>query len=233
MYVRALAVVVLIVFAVGSAAAEEKPALRTISVMGTGSVIATPDAAEISAGVVSTGVTAAEALAENTKRMSAVFEGLKALGVADRELRTSGFSVSPIYRRQSRDSGEPPAVAGYRVSNIVHVRLRDAGDVGRVLDRVVGLGANNVNSVRFVVSDRDDKLQAALADAVKNARERAGLMAAAAGATLGPVIEIREDVGPGPRPVFAMAARAEAADVPVSAGEETLQVSVQAIFALD
>jgi hypothetical protein len=207
--------------------------VRSVSVTGQATIVASPDAAEVSAGVVSTAATAAAALADNTKSMKAVFEGLKALGIGDRELRTSGFSVTPVYQRQTRDSNDPPTIVGYRVGNIVHARLRDAGDVGRVLDRLVELGANSIDGVTFVVSDRYARQQAALADAVRNARERAALMAEAAGARLGPVIELREGVAPVPRPMFAMAARAEAADVPVSAGEETLQVTVQAVFALE
>ena len=206
---------------------------RVISVTGQGIIVAVPDAAEISAGVASTGATAIAALADNTRRMTVVVEGLKALGVGEHELRTSDFSVSPVYQRQTRDNNEQPAIVGYRVGNIVHIRLRDARDVGRVLDRLVDLGANSVSSVQFTVSDRYERLQTALASAVRNARERAVLMAEAAGATLGPVIEIRESSAPSPRPVFALQARAESADVPVAAGEETLQVTVQATFALE
>lgn len=207
--------------------------IRSISVTGKGIVVARPDSAEISAGVVSNATTAAAALADNTKRMVAVFDGLKGLGIAEREMQTSNFSVSPVYARQPRDANHPPAIAGYRVSNMVHVRLRDTADVGRVLDRLVALGANNINKVAFVISDRYERLQTALADAVKNARERATLMAGAAGATIGPVLDVREGGAPPARPVFAMRAMAESDDVPVAAGEETLQVTVQATFALE
>jgi uncharacterized protein YggE len=222
---------ILLVSASSPASAAE--AVRSITVTGQGVVVASPDAAEIGAGVVSTGATAAAALADNTKRMTEVFEGLKALGVGERELRTSNFSVSPVYARQPRDSEAPPTISGYHVSNMVHVRLRDTADVGRVLDRLVALGANSINSVEFVISDRYERLQGALAEAVKNARTRAVLMAEAAGAQLGPVLTISESAAPLQRPVFAMKAMAESADVPVSGSEETLQVTVQATFALE
>jgi uncharacterized protein YggE len=211
--------------------AEEMP--RAVSVTGEATIVVVPDAAEISAGVVSVGTTAAEALADNSKRMQAVFEGLKALGVADREMRTSNFSISPVYQRQQRDANEPPAITGYRVSNMVYVRLRDVADTGRVIDRLVTLGANNIANVQFVVSDRQERLQAALGEAVKNARARAELMAGAAGARVGPVLSLNEGGGPTPRPVFAMKAMAESAAPPIAGGEETLQISVQATFALE
>jgi uncharacterized protein YggE len=116
---------------------------------------------------------------------------------------------------------------------MVHVRLRDVADTGRVIDRLVTLGANNIANVQFVVSDRQERLQAALGEAVKNARARAELMAGAAGARVGPVLSLNEGGGPTPRPVFAMKAMAESAAPPIAGGEETLQISVQATFALE
>lgn len=224
---------ILAALAVPASADDADDMVRSVSVTGQAFVTAVPDAAEISAGVVSTGTTAAEALDENSKRMTAIFDGLKALGVSEREMRTSNFSVSPVYARQQRDTNEPPAIIGYRITNMVHVRLRAVDETGRVLDRLVSLGANNINNVQFIISDRHERLQAALTAAVKNARERAGLMAEAAGAEVGAVLEIHEGTAPAPRPVFAMRAMAESADVKVAGGEETLQVSVQATFALE
>jgi uncharacterized protein len=228
-----LAAVAGLVAAPSIALADQEYETRSISVTGQGVVVATPDIAEIGAGVVSLASSAAEALADNSSRMTAVFEGLKALGVTAREMRTSDFSVSPVYSRQNNDNNQPPSITGYRVSNNVHVRLRDSADVGRVLDRLVALGANDIHNVSFIVSDRYEKMQGALGDAVKNARARATLMAEAAGAKLGPVLQISENVAVAPRPVFAMKAMAESSDVPVSGGEETIQVTIQAVFALE
>ena len=233
MRVALLVVVSLIGLAAAPSLAQADGPDRLITVTGQGTVVASPDAAEVNAGVVTTGDTAAQALTENTKRMTEMIAGLKALGVAEREMRTSNFSVTPVYERDKFSSGGGPKIIGYRVGNNVEVRLRDVADVGRVLDRLVALGANSINNVQFVVSDRYEKMQAALADAVTNARERAALMADAAGARLGPVVELRETALPAPRPVFAMRASSEAADVPIAGGEETLQVTVQATFALE
>lgn len=229
--VAAMLFVVTCILLPSHAIAEDS--VRSVTVSGQATVSAVPDAAEITAGVVNSEATAALALTANSQQMSQIFEGLKALGVSEREMRTSGFSVSPVYERKSRDAGQPPRITGYRVNNSVHIRLRATDDVGRVLDRLVDLGANSINGVHFVISDRYEKMQKALAEAVRNARHRAELIAVASGARLGQVIEVREGAAKTPRPVFALQARAESADVPIAAGEETLHVSVQATFALE
>ena len=109
-----LATVAGLVAAPSIALADQEHETRSISVTGQGVVVATPDIAEIGAGVVSIASSAAEALADNSIRMTAVFEGLKALGVTAREMRTSDFSVSPVYSRQSNDNSQPPSITGPR-----------------------------------------------------------------------------------------------------------------------
>src|SRR6478609_9610586 len=67
--------------------------LRTISITGHGEARGRPDIAVIQAGVTTNAPTAAAALSANTTRMNAVFAALKKLGVPDRNIQTSGFSV--------------------------------------------------------------------------------------------------------------------------------------------
>src|ERR1043166_2998178 len=73
------------------------PAPRTLVVSGQGEARTTPDTVAISAGVTTQGKTAADALAANTRAMNGVFAALKRLGVPDRAIQTSNFSVQPHY----------------------------------------------------------------------------------------------------------------------------------------
>ncbi len=62
----------------------------------------------------------------------------------------------------------------------------------------------------------------------------ADLYATAAGAKLGQVLKIEEATfNPGPIPMMRQAAAAEAAPVPIEAGEQTLQVNVTMTYALE
>lgn len=209
--------------------AEEKPMDRLITVSATGYAYAEPDRATISAGVAAEADTAAAALSANTELMQKVVDGLKESGIDAKDIQTSNFNVEPRYTNP-RD-GTPPAINGYRVSNQVTVLVRDLKALGGLLDKLVTLGANQVNGLSFEVSKAETLKDEARKEAVANARRRAELLAGAAGAEIGEVVTISEDMGyGGPRPVAMRAAKADS--VPIEAGTETLEARVTVTWKL-
>src|SRR5436190_23383393 len=70
---------------------------NTISVTGNGESNAAPDIAYVSVGVVTTGKRAQDAAQSNASATQKVIASLKQLGIADRDLQTSGYSVNPTY----------------------------------------------------------------------------------------------------------------------------------------
>ncbi len=213
-------------------AQETKMTQRSITISASGTVTAVPDRVMITLGVMSDALTAREALDANTAAMRKVIDTLKAEGLADRDVQTSDFSIGPRY--EYYQDGKPPKLAGYTVSNMVNIRVTDIAKLGSILDKVVGEGSNQINGIRFEVSDADTRLDEARKTAVANARRMAELYATAAGATLGQVMTIQEaSYNPGPMPMMRQAAAAEAAPVPIEAGEQTLQVTVTITYALE
>lgn len=197
---------------------------RVVTVSAEGSVSARPDIAHIQSGVVTEAATAAAALSKNSSTMTHLTIGLKASGIADGDIKTTSFNVAPRFVH-ARD-GSAPAIDGYRVTNDVHVIVRNISKVGELLDRLVALGANQIGGLSFDVAKADALRDEARKLAIANARRRAELYAAAAGASLGPVISILEEtvhmVPRGP-----MLARAPAADsVPISEGTQQVEARV-------
>ena len=214
----------------GNAKAEEIQ--RTITITGQGQVSVKPDLAIVETGVVTQAKTAAEALTANTQAMQAVFDAIKELGIEDRDMRTSQFSVNAIHTRPER--GEASRISGYQVSNLVSITLRNLDRVGEVMDRVVSTGSNELRGIRFQVEKPGPLMDGAREDAVKDALRKAKIYVAAAGVALGPVLTINEHGGGGrPQPVFARAMAMEAADVPIAAGEQTLSTSVTLVIGLE
>jgi uncharacterized protein YggE len=213
------------------AAAEETRFRRSVNVAATGSVSGEPDIAHISTGVVSEAETAREAVSRNTAVMKKVVDGLKAAGVAAKDIQTSSFNVEPRY--QHSDDGRPPAIIGYRALNQVHIVARDIAKLGEVLDHAVTLGANQLGGIHFEVSKAETLQDDARKQAMANALRRAQLYAAAAGAELGEVLTIAEEVRMDlPRPMqMARAAMAKEA-VPIERGTQTLEVKVHVTWAL-
>lgn len=215
--------------------AKEQP--RIITITGEGKAMAAPDIAYISTGVVTDGKTAAEALAANTKAMESVFAGLKDAGIAEKDMQTSQFSVYPVYEQQDPQNREPqtPKIGGYRVQNQLTVTVRDLAALGGILDKVVSLGSNQMNGISFSIDKPEPLLDEARKDAVKDALRKAKLYAGAAGVSLGEIMSISENGTGMPQPYYAkdMMMRAEAASVPVAAGEQTLSASVTLVIAID
>jgi hypothetical protein len=201
-----------------------------ITVTGEGTVEAKPDMATISLGVTTEGATAAEAMAANSVQLGAVLEQLRASGIEDRDLQTSGLSLSPNWQQPQ---GETTArIVGYLAMNQLTVRVRDLEALGSVLDRTIQDGANTFNGLTFGLADPVPALNEARKRAVADAMARANLLSGAAGVALGPLVSITEGGGRGgPVPMFRMAAEAASA-VPVAAGEISATASVTMVFEL-
>ncbi|MDP2083691.1 MAG: SIMPL domain-containing protein [Gemmobacter sp.] len=204
---------------------------RRISVTGEGRVDAAPDMATITLGVQTQAATAAEALAANTARLAAVLERLKAAGIAERDLQTSGLSLGP--QMEYPREGQPPRLVGYEVSNMLTVRVRDLARLGAVLDQAVSDGANTFHGLNFGLSETGAALDAARVKAVQDARRKAEMMAGAAGVKLGAVQEITEAGNMvDPRPMYRMGAAMDSAAVPVQGGEVSYTVNVTVTWTL-
>lgn len=107
-----------LILAAGLVPAFGQTSPRTLTMNGEGEVRAVPDSVTLSAGVTSQASGAAAALAANTARMQSVFAALRKLGVADKDMQTSTFSVSP---QMSDANNQPAHVTGYQVNNQVRI----------------------------------------------------------------------------------------------------------------
>jgi uncharacterized protein YggE len=205
---------------------------RVLTVSGQGEVHGAPDQAMLSAGVVTTARSAADALAGNSKAMNEVFATLKRAGIADRDMQTSNFSVQPQYATD-KNGNTLRDITGYQVSNTVNVRVNDLAKVGPTLDALVSSGANSIGDIAFTIKDPKPLMAQARAAAVADAVARAQTLARAAGVTLGPITSINESGYAEPRPMYRMAAMAGAsAPTPIAAGEETVTAGVSITWAI-
>ena len=212
-----------------ASAMPEKHGHSKIVVTGQGKVSAKPDIAYISLGVMIEKSSASEAMEANNAAMSKLFDLLNQLGIEERDVQTTNFSISPQYHYPKN---EPRQLTGYQATNNIRIKVRKLADTGKVVDRLVKQGANQVNSISFAVSNSDALLDGARQEAVANARHKAELYAKAANVPLGSLINLSESSGIRPiQPMFAGAALREQA-VPVAPGEQELTVSISAEYAI-
>lgn len=210
-----------------------EPVPATVSVTGEGLVTAVPDMVTVTVGVVSQAQDAAAALAANSAAMEALNDVLDDFDVAERDRRTSNFSISPRYERRSND-GRAPQISSYEVNNQVTIRYRDIDRLGKLLDAIVASGGNRINGLVLGIDDDAGLLDEARRIAIADARRRATLYAEAAGRKAGKVLSIAEAGAPQPRPMLRGAvAMAEAVSVPISPGEHEFRAVVSVVFELE
>ncbi len=161
---------------------------REITVEGEGSAFVVPDTATINLGVTTDADTSEAAVEENTAKMNAVLEAIKALGVTEENIQTTGYYLNPQY---DWTSGTQETV-GYTLTQNVEVRLTDFDLIGKVLADSSAAGANTVGGVEFVVDDPETAMAEARDEAVAKAKEKAMDIAEASGLDLGKVVNYYE-----------------------------------------
>lgn len=203
----------------------------TIVTTGTGRVTVEPDIAELRLGVAISRPTVGEARAAAAEAMTAILSAVSAAGVERRDIRTSTLSVQPRY--DYRD-GKPPTLTGYDLANVVVVTARDLARLGDVIDGALGAGATSLDGLTFRVDDPRAAEREARTSAVAEARERADVLAAAAGVTIAAVHDIVEaGAAPvWPQPKMARAMVAADAGTPVEGGTTEIAVTVTVTFRL-
>jgi len=216
------------------AAAQVPERIPSLNASGEGFVMVVPDIAIVTVGVTTRGDSARPALDQNSAETARVIAAIRAAGVADADIGTSGFSVSPVYEeRPPRADGEGgtadlPRIVGYQIINEVRVTVRDIGQSGAILDRVVTAGANQISGIAFDVADPQAAADEALRSAIADARRKADLMATAAGVRIVRILDISGGGG------FPMFARAEAmafdGAVPVMPGQTRVQANATIVF---
>ncbi|MEJ2757769.1 MAG: SIMPL domain-containing protein [Anaerolineales bacterium] len=231
-----LAVVALSLAACGAAApATSAGETRTVSVNGSGSVTISPDMATVNVGVVAQAEDAKDATSENNTIITQITSVLTEMGVAESDIQTSNFSIYPM--QDTKADGEVSSVT-YRVENTVTVVVRDLDSLGDILDAVISAGANTIYGVQFDVADRESAYGQAIDAAMQNAKNRAQLLADAAGAQLGELqsAETYLRSGGGIQVAYAqdasVAGMGASSEVPVSPGDLEVSVDVNVVYAL-
>jgi uncharacterized protein YggE len=191
------------------------------------SVEAAPDLATVSAGVTTQARTAVEAMRANAREMTSVVDRIKQLGVAERDIQTSGISLGAMYDYNQQTQRQ--VFRGYQASNRVSVKLGDIQRTGEVLDALVAAGATDLGGPDWSIDDDTAARGQARTAAVKRAQAQALEYARLTGYSGLRLLEINETMMPSrPMPMMRQMAVAEAADAstPVQPGMVEAAVTV-------
>jgi len=230
--------IVIAVLAVGYAAVSythsygesiQPSSFRSFSVTGQGKAIAIPDVAEFTFTVITQGGKDVASLqSQNTAAANKVIAYVKSEGVADKDIQTQYYNVSPdyqtyncnvvppVYNGASASSGgttgattistpavsacPPASIAGYTITQTVDVKIRDFTKIGDIMGGVVTNGANQVGQLSFTLDDPTSIQNQAKTDAIAKAMAEAQVLAKAGGFKVGRLLGVQ--TGENPYPIY-------------------------------
>ncbi len=179
---------------------------------GDATVSRKPDLALISAAVESKQGSASAAQSDLAGKATGLIARAKALGIPDKDISTSGYSVGPSYAL---------------------LKWHNVDTVGKTLDALVQEGGATQISVGFTLADPKAAQAEARSLAIADARSRAQAMAAAAGVKLGKVLRVSDLSTSGYSSANFDIKAGAAASTQVPVGELDVQVAVEVDFAID
>lgn len=205
--------------------------LRSLTVSGVGVVYLTPDIVYINIGVNTQHENASQAVSINKEKTSAVIQAIKDFGVAEKDIRTTNFSIwsNPTYDDAGQITG-----TNYSVDNTVNVTVRDIDKLGDLLDAAIQAGANNIYSIQFDVEDKTQANREARTLAVEDAKTEAQGLADTAGVSLGEIQTISYYEGSS-TPFYQQGkggGGGEEAAVPIQPGQLAITVTVNMVYTI-
>lgn len=203
----------------------------SVQVSGSAIVTGTPDVAYITLGVETKDASAEVAAQDNANRMAKVLAALKALGLTDKELTTTGYNVYSSTQVLHRGTADEVTTTTYHVHNRLNIATKDLDGVGQIIDAAVKAGANQVQGVRFDIEDKQEMQLQALQSAVEQAMTKARVMAGSAGIALGGLSTMSESYSSYAPMMSTMALRADgAAGTAINPGDVEVSATVNLNF---
>jgi len=225
--ILALGLIIVSIFAIFQFSDSEERVLNTI---GSYSSNVAPDTVKIDFSIISFSDSAVESQNSNRELMNNVFSSLKAAGLSDDEIKTIDFrtDINRIW------DGNKYLDSGFQTINSIRINTKKIDKAGEFIDIASSNGVNNINNLRFVLSDekREEVFQNALASAGKNARDRADVLAKSIGFKVKGIKSINIE---GDNPIyFAKSFSVESLDsTPISPGNLDVDVRVSVSFIIN
>ena len=200
-----------------------------IHVSGQGSLEVEPDMGSVSMHVRREGSDPAELRREIDKVVRAILKLVRNLKIAESDVTTAALSINPRYRRRDSET----VVDGVIATQTILITLRDLDLFGRLLNRSLAEGVNNVDPIRLDTSRRVELENQALEVAMKDAREEAARVALGLDLRLGQALNVQV-VSHSLRPQMAlMEMRSAGNSDTFNPGLIRVERNVQVTFAID
>jgi hypothetical protein len=171
--------------AFGVAGARTERAIGEMSTLfanGTGVVQVKADIFRTDLTILTTEKLAREAQQKNDTKANAVIEALKKIGVMEKDLKTTGYALYPVYK-WNKDTNENELV-GYQASYTLNVTVYGLKKMGEVIDVGTNEGVNQIGGISYDVKNHEEYNTEALKLAMRDAKKKAEIALGEYGKTI-------------------------------------------------
>lgn len=234
-----IAVIIFLAVKIGDINNQNNNQQDTIVVSGTGKLTVKPDIATVDFSVMQENMDVSKASDAVNTQISKIVDALKADGVAEADIKTTDYEISPQYNYVNNATviypygGGTQVLAGYDVTQSIEVKIRDLTKASKVVTDLGTLNVTNMSGLNFTEDKYDDLILQARDAAVVDARAQASKLAKSLGVKLVKIVGYSE--GNNPTPIYnEMMAVGSVAKAPTAAvlptGENTITSSVSITY---
>lgn len=176
-------------------------AQNTISVSADGDVTAIPDIASISFTLSKDAATSGAASKNLNEITTSVLNYLKEQKIADKDVKAEYGGVNPKYSNITIYCVTVPCpqgeskIVGYTATQSITVKIRDVDTANDIKTGLSKIGVDMISGPTFMIDNEDALRDEARGVAIKNAREKAEILAKQLGVKLGKVTSFSENGG--------------------------------------
>ena len=183
--------------------------MNTISVAGKGEVTAVSDIATISVNLNKDGATAKEAQDSLNELTTKTLSYLKDQKIEDKDIKSDFGGLTPKYSYSSSICYTYPCnrdqkIVGYTATQYITIKIRNVDSANDIRTGLAGLGITDITGPTFGIDNQDKLNDEARAEAIKNAQEKAKVLAGELGVRLGKVTSFYEN-NSSPYPMYGAA----------------------------
>lgn len=165
---------------------------ETVTVTGEAQSQIKSQIATFSAGAYAVDDNKEKAIDEVNKKIQAIVEAVKYFGVSPSDIKTQNLSVYQNQETYYEDNRQKQRPGQWQVNNAVEIRLRNVDRATDLADLLTKSGATNVYGPNFSLDTSKQPENELVEEAMKNAREKATVIAEASGKKLGKVLVVNE-----------------------------------------
>jgi len=174
-----------------------------------------------------------EAIDEVTKKINELIISIKEFGIFDEDIKTQTINV---YQQQKEvvllSSSNQNKVDHWVVNNTIEITLRDVSKVEELVNLLNKSGANNVYGPNFRIEENSNTEKELLQSAIFDAKEKAEIIAKAAGRKLGKVVNVNDGCNNNSYPLYSFKSDGFSDGLTVEPGTSTISKILTVTFEL-